>query len=228
MNEKPILFKGEMVRAILAGNKTQTRRVIKPQPKIEIGGHHFVIGPVNGDTYDPELVTCTYKHLWTTEGIKAFASYMVELFSPYGQVGDRLWVRESFAKVPSTAYRLSEGVHQKVNPTDTYWSAVYAENWTLSPIRMSPSIHMPRWASRINLEITNIRIEKVQQISEQDVWKEGIVRPDWWDNMDPWHDSEDEAGEMFAELWDSINGKTYPWKSNPWVWVVEFTQVVND
>lgn len=161
MNEHPIIFSTEMVRAILDGRKTMTRRVIN----------------------HPER----YEHIRECD-----------FCCPYGQVGDKLWVRESF--LIKHDYKTPKGFpYYKTNFCDdkiTKWK---------------PSIFMPRWASRITLEITGIRVERLQEISEQDAKDEGICFYD------------DNAVDVFRELWDSINAKRgYSWESNPFVWVIEF------
>ena len=161
MAERPILFSGPMVRAILAGNKTQTRRVVKPQPKIAPGFCEMVSG----------LPKC-----------------------PYGQPGDRLWVRETWNKYQGDSFRFASDEMAKpdYNPKDWEWR---------------PSIHMPRVASRITLEITNIRVERVQEISEADAQREGwfFENHDVNKRYDPV--TMDTARKWFHSLWNSINAK---------------------
>lgn len=172
MKERPIIFNGEMVRAILDGRKTQTRRVIKPQPD----------GP------------------WAAPG---------RTMCPYGQPGDRLWVRETWAHVPRTAY----GSLGMQDPSDEDMAAIYRATFDRSPpgTGWKPSIYMPKWAARIWLEIINVRVERVQEITNEGALAEGVEEhqiPHTW---------------MFRELWDSINAKRgYSWDSNPSIWVVEF------
>jgi hypothetical protein len=164
MNERPILFSGEMVRAILEGRKTQTRRVIKPQLRIN------------------------YK-------------------CPYGQPGDRLWVRETWQCFkPNT--------EEIINPNTVNIRALAYRATNEWRGKWRPSIHMPRWASRITLEITAVRVERLQDIGEVDAMREG----------DP--TCENTHIDWFRALWDSINAKRgYSWESNPWVWVVEFQRI---
>jgi hypothetical protein len=192
---RPILFSGPMVEAILAGRKRQTRRVMKPQPA----------------------------NVWTEarmdRGVACFGAPWVKgihvVRCPYGQPGDRLWVRETWRPVPATAYRASEGVAQTINPTDPDEAAVYRAGWDRSGDHYwRPSIHMPRWASRLTLEITDVRVEPLQDISRADALAEGIHPSD-----QP-HVPE---RAMFQALWDSINaGRGFAWADNPWVWVVGF------
>jgi hypothetical protein len=246
VKERPILFTPDNAQKVHVGSKTQTRRLVKPQPVIEDGlsiyadGNGVLSAQKRGSKWDG------FYFVTAQDGNK--------IKCPYGKIGDRLWVRESFAIVPSTAYRLSEGVQQKANPTDTYWSAVYAAGWTLSPIRMSPSIHMPRWACRTVLEITEIRAERLHEASTEDIWDEGVrveapsgANPDnvkfpkdfatWPESkQDEWFKGQARATHMaqlhhidlmheaWEELWDSING-VHSWKFNPWVWVLKFKKV---
>lgn len=177
MSEHPILFSGEMVRAILEGRKTQTRRVITvPVSDAHAGRPHSPMVKHNGDWYKP--------HEW----------------SPYGVPGDRLWVRETWAK-------------PYVN-CDAVFRADYKGAGIL---KWKPSIHMPRWASRITLDVVNVRVERVQDISEEDARAEGI--DDGWLVREQFP----EARIAYRYLWDSINAKRgYGWATNPWVWVIEF------
>ena len=174
MKERPMLFSGPMVRAILDGRKTQTRRIIKPQPK--------------------------FVPRWLDEG------HWYGLRCPYGEPGDRLWVRETWA-----APHKYDALPPRLIPVGT--NIHYRSTWE-GPcgLRWRPSIHMPRWASRVTLEITNIRAERLHKISEKDCEAEGI----------PMLQGGITIG--FLELWESINGPG-SWKINPWVWVLEFARV---
>lgn len=194
MKERPILFSAPMVRAILDGKKTQTRRVVKPQPEAcsYVPGTHALNGQI-------------------IEGNPAVLEQC-----PYGQPGDRLWVREAFfdhghfPEDPNTPigerveYRASEW--DRVDPAD-------GGPW-------KPSIHMPRWASRITLELTDVRVQMLQEISWEDAIAEGIRDPRRAaTRIDP------ECGCVlkFADLWDSINAKRgFGWVVNPWVWALTF------
>ncbi|WP_286694039.1 hypothetical protein [Spongiibacter sp. UBA1325] len=206
MKERPILFNGEMVRATLSGQKTQTRRALSPQPVTVQQG---LIGPLNGSG---NLLVC--KH---------------------GQPGDRLWVRETHAIVPRTAYAMSDGVDQVFRPGNDHDAAIFKAGWKLSPPgRWRPSIHMPRWASRITLEITGVRIERLQDITEEDARAEGIncypfIPDDGYPVCNGYTHLDDDgkctlwptAKRAFENLWESINGLG-SWEKNPWVWVLEF------
>ena len=172
MKEYPIIFSGPMVRAILDGRKTQTRRVIKPQPKGEFCRYGFHM-PTQAIWTDLTVVSC-----------------------PYGQPGDLLWVRETFAAAG-----------------DQSW-VEYRADCDSKVIRWRPSIHMPRSASRLTLRITDVRVQRVQEISEEDARAEGTTGL---------------AGAMtgFPYLWESINAKRgYGWNTNPWVWAISFERIM--
>jgi hypothetical protein len=176
MSEKPILFSGPMIRAILEGRKTMTRRVIVPQPTAFRFGR-----PVKGDG----------------ESVR-------ELKCPYGQPGDRLWVRETWSRDPS-----GDSVFYRAG------SPGYAGSWiTGTPVdAWRPSIFMPRALSRILLEMTAVRVERVQDISEEDAKAEGS----------PWEDCWMSYRQSFEALWNSINAsRGYGWDANPWVRAIEF------
>lgn len=191
VKERPILFSGEMVRAILEGRKTMTRRVMRIQPKYHPKWKSWELAQiVKGQSFDwPEDMSAPF-------GISGFC--------PYGIPGDRLWVRETWAQ-------------GQRNGKDTvlFYKASH-EKEVAEGIKWKPSIFMPRWASRIMLENTNIRVERLQEITASDVEREGAITKNT--------DIRDALG-IWIKLWDSINGKKYPWASNPWVWVIEFTQL---
>ena len=180
MKERPILFKAEMVNAILSGNKTQTRRIAKDL----VDRTPYDICP-HGD----EKEICA----WCEMGVKET--------SPYGKVGDQLWVRETHAVC-------DEGIS-------------YAADGKLNFLRYRPSIHMFRRYSRIQLEITGIRVERLNDISTEEIKAEGVVQrfPNVNDKFTP-----DILKGQFMDLWQSINGDG-SWNENPWVWVVEFKQI---
>lgn len=185
MRERPIIFSPPMVRALLAGTKTQMRRVVKPRP-MPAGGWAVAARPrgfelVHWDNDEQE---------W-----RAIAC-------PYGQPGDRLWVRETWGHF-----------ERSPKPGDRIYYRADGECVALEPWR--PSIHMPRWASRITLEITDVRVERLQDISAQDCVAEG-VRTTMRE-----HDAVMDLRDQYGDLWESINGPG-SWDANPWVWVVEF------
>ena len=204
VKERPIIFKGEMVRAILEGRKTQTRRLIKPQPEI-VGDH---------------VITCLH---WKGENygsIRGNAQDAMKTQSPYGQVGDRLWVRETWAKYPNAmriAYKADMTAHIRTLVPDAFLPQPVTDipKW-------KPSIHMPRWASRITLEITEVRVERVQEINAHDAVVEGIF---WGVSLCQSDTGYDKAViDKFHELWDSIHGSN-AWERNDWVWVISFKRI---
>jgi hypothetical protein len=203
MREHPIIFSAPMVRAILEGRKTQTRRVVKPQPNS--GPNGSMVDLMGGEW---GLLDGDLSGNWRC---------------PYGQPGDRLWCRETWAEtdrtdgVPVVTYAAGGciAVGRKHGCADDYLIHDYALTETPEPDRWRPSIHMPRWASRITLEITDVRVQRVQDISATDAWAEGIPHsPD----VNPMHE--------FEELWDSINeSRGFGWNANPYVWALTFRRV---
>jgi len=231
MKERPILFSAPMIRALLAGTKTQTRRVA-PIAELDIRQH------------DRGMVTWGVKFSRPVKG--AISSHsggkltedqarnvIASMFCPYGVPGDRLWVRETHAIVPRTAYRCSDGVQQTLRPDDDHDAAIYREGWERSNggFRWRPSIHMPRWASRITLEIVAVRVERLQDISEADAIAEGINRISHDREGYYYHHERTEPNphnwacpiDAYRQLWAQINGAG-SWDANPWVWIVEFTR----
>jgi hypothetical protein len=224
MKERPILFNGQMVRAILEGRKTVTRRLIKDT------GCYAIESSVHGvDVVRREL--------------KAMATQC-----PYGKPGDRLWVRETWADVnlhggPGIAYRADDDVRDLMEDESFLADGAFNYNdprcakysfaaWSEDLIagtegRWRPSIHMPRWASRILLEVTDVRVERLQDITEEQAMAEGIERIAGPHSCEPWRNY---AGDRpfsspvasFSSLWNSTGGD---WDANPWVWVVEFKRV---
>lgn len=180
MKERPILFSGPMVRAILAGKKTQTRRIVKPRwlPIVE------------------ECLRVNGKWVFTTLGY--------DLTTPYGEPGDRLWVRETFCPnwCDEVIYKADGG------------SAVEA-GYEREP-SWKPSIHMPRKASRILLALTGVRVERLQSISEKDAEAEGCGISERYCKVEP--------RVHFSSVWEEING-LQSWLDNPWVWVLDFRRI---
>lgn len=196
MKERGMIFNGEMVRAILDGRKTQTRRPIKwKQTRFtEIGERE------DGSKWP-----------WSED-----AEHACDFWHPcpFGAVGDRIWVRETWAR-----YNIDQ------NSYDIAYRATTPADWPEEG-RWRPSIHMPRWACRITLEITDVRVERLNAISQEDAQAEGMELTGWR----PTYSDPDSGGEVmtpydnFAELWLSIYGEEN-WLANPWVWVIEFKRV---
>lgn len=224
MHERPILFSDPMVRALLAGTKTQTRRVVKP------GGWT----PLSSDYTGRMRLRTSPEPI----GLQAYFEHPASeswhgVRCPFGQTGDRLWVREVFARI--------DGQTQHWIETD--YRATYTHGDRLGDTlgikkRWTPSIHMPRHVSRITLEITDVRVERLQDISEADARAEG-VRPlrapqngrNWGgpnrftvDLGDCISGNAPTSRECYRMLWESINGEGR-WDANPWVWVVGFQSV---
>lgn len=220
MTTRPILFSAPMVNALLAGTKTQTRRLVKPQP-----------GEDGTNVY----------------GIDATQAAVIrKAWKPYALPGDRLWVKETFAPCEAQIrkghfhYRADGAVGHRVstNGGDVWWERTghttgLADHsllgvWLAEPSKWKPSIFMPSEASRITLEVTAVRVERLQAISEADAIAEGIQRCGLPNDRHPlWkvgHEMHEAAVPAYASLWESINGAE-SWAANPWVWVVEFKRV---
>lgn len=230
--ERPILFKAEMVNAILDGSKTQTRRIVKPQPDLVANG---IVARFTPDDQKlgrlGEIVNC-----------------------PFGKVGDQLWVRETFCSSDRNVagYKADalcgafgyDGDGNKIFVKHGYildhsckqtYQNNFEEGWNTFGLghfggKWKPSIFMPKWLSRIQLEITNIRIERLNDISEEDAIAEGIERGNKWLNGSRnYYNDNDHHGwqrpvDSYRSLWESINGKG-SWAANPWVWIVEFKKI---
>lgn len=205
MSEKPILFSTEMVNAILEGRKTQTRRVIKPQP---VFNPEF---PPKTWIYDPDGKPDTALAWRTPDNLCGVA------FSGKGIPGDTLWVRETWG----VSWQFDHLSPSQIPPNPQNGTTVlYKATDAKFDGKWRPSIFMPRWASRITLAITAVRVERVHDISETDCIAEGIT--DNGDGVGVLNHKYGMQKTLYAELWDTINGKKHPWQSNPWVWVVEF------
>ncbi|HHS4281815.1 TPA: hypothetical protein ACTLIL_005575 [Klebsiella pneumoniae] len=199
ISERGMIFNAEMVRALLDGRKTQTRRPIKwKQTRFtEIGERE------DGSKWP-----------WSED-----AEHACDFWHPcpFGAVGDRIWVREAFrvhsraTDVATLVYKASE---RNSWTEQTRRVPVAVCNKPATPEKWTPSLHMPRWASRILLEITGVRVELLRSMSQDDARAEGVIAAS----------GPMEAGLAFRELWDSIYGEE-SWKANPWVWVIEFKRV---
>lgn len=203
VKERPILFSAPMVCAILEGRKTVTRRPVKVQPHIDASGN-FCVGNSNygQDGYG-----------------KPVTKHFVNGCCPFGKPGDRLWVRETFG-LQVRNYGGGTGEHivyRATNPDAIYCKSAEGQEY---PVKWKPSIHMPRHSSRILLEITGVRVERLQDISEDQARAEGIGAQ----ATESFRATgvERPAGFAFRDLWASAGGE---WDANPWVWVVEFKRV---
>ena len=234
MKERPILFNGPMVRAILEGRKTQTRRILKRQPD----DFH--------DTSDRRSYLTNTEILNFEEGSVAQFFYTMgeqeDHLCQYGQPGDRLWVRETWKPDPSFGYPQRTKISEIDQGTNILYRATLPEEHPkYSWQKWKPSIHIPRWASRITLEITDIRVERLNDISDEDAISEGLSSitkdggitvkygipdhdglpgGDGW----PWREWEIDPSFAFSKLWESINGEG-SWGCDPWVWVISFKKV---
>lgn len=216
VRERPILFSGEMVKAILAGRKTQTRRIPTfansdlsrfwwnllewDESKVPEDAMHtfpddgYLHVATRPNPNDPQTVGC-----WTRSRV-----------GPIWQPGDRLWVRESWA-IDETKSQ------EEFNRSELI---LYRADGERTGVKWHPSIHMPRWASRITLEITDVRVQRLNEISEEDARAEGVVG--WRGDRELGCKCGACCLEDFVDLWNSINGKSHPWASNPWVFAISF------
>jgi hypothetical protein len=212
--EKPIIFSAPMVRAILDGRKTQTRRIVRPQPEAQHDGEpYWYVGGYRVWGYRPASAV----------PLRAGGN---PLPCPYGHPGDWLWVRETWTDTTDLFVKETAFLHYRAD---------YPEG---HPFAWRPSIHMPRWASRILLEVADVRVERLQAISESDALAEGITslrNPEWDKRHFPaWRSSFDQAiakaekpplgplpSAVYQALWQDIHGPD-SWDGNLWVWVVEF------
>jgi|SRR5690554_841295 len=202
---RPILFSTPMVQAILDGRKTQTRRIIKPQPTKQLS------------------FSGTFKKHWSEN----VSDLKLPYFQAKYQKGDIMWVRETFEVVPVEMASIKE------NRSDVRMKIKYKADGGQSFLRWKPSIFMPKKACRIFLKVTNVRVERLQNISEEDAISEGVevICPapllfrykNYWDNVDQ-HPHLSSAKFSFRSLWETINGLS-SWNENPWVWVYDFERI---
>lgn len=201
MKERPILFSGAMVRALLAGTKTQTRRVAKP-----------VKHPDLGNLYSPGALVLEHE-----------PQHVIDRACPYGQPGDRLWVRETWMNLRGTGLEVVTGSRELyAYGADTPRGSYGDDQRKCFGLKWRPSIHMPRAASRITLEITGVRVERLQEISMADALAEGV-------NVHHDHHEKPRTSiyspvQAYRDLWEQINGEG-SWEANPWVWAVEFKRL---
>lgn len=228
--EKAILFSGEMVRAILDGRKTQTRRVMKPQPDLTSGEWRYAG--------------------WSWQKYMGYPLGHDLPPSPWGVMGNRMWVRETWQAAPRSELEFGgragwyEDVPKEFRVPDTFIHTYYRADKSqyvvmptpdgdyllsrhegpdlkdLMPPKWRPSIFMPKWASRITLEISGaLRVQRIQEITDKDVIAEGVDT----NSLDRWYSGDDTPRGIFGQVWDSINEKRgYGWEVNPFVWVIDF------
>jgi hypothetical protein len=240
MTERPIIFSGPMVRAILDGQKTVTRRIVKPQPdellrpmRAIITGDEWWCCDAPAEEQLPSMGTLEYDDGSTSDmAVKKVRSWKC----PYGQTGDRLYVKERYWLVDSRAFpdwpqvlyadeidKYQQDGWQESQPT-AFW---YSRLWSGAEERWGPkpSIHMPRAHSRITLEICDVRVERLNSINFADIRKEGVDCPE--------HDfpggfccSEcPSLRKAFRDLWASIHGDKHPWQANEYVWRIAFRKL---
>lgn len=215
MKERPIIFSAPMVRAILCGQKTQTRRIMKPQPdedgKVMVGQ----IGTSCGVAY---------------VGNQRAGGLVTRVPCPYGQPSDRLWVREPWVALDKNYHPVATlwYLNKMLGRGESFIPAYQADHQDpkgdgpAHPMPWRSSMFMPRWASRLTLEITEIRVQRVQEIDAEDCIAEGLksrLRE---------HDAVCDLRDQYQALWDSLNAKKTPWESNPWVWAITFRLLLKE
>lgn len=220
MKERPILMSAPMVRAILEGRKTVTRRIVKPQPSTH---------GVGGAGFHPATDLSCAAWVWRS----GYDGSIVEMFKrdcPYGVAGDRLWVREAFMHEPAD-YCWEASVSIPCRPASTVYRADFPEcDKPQRGVKWSPSIFMPRSLSRLLLEVTEVRVERLQDISEADAIAEGTPCYVCGGQLDGRSESDCHCFHRRATpndyrvLWESINGAG-SWEANPFVWVVSFRRI---
>ncbi|HFK7184592.1 TPA: hypothetical protein ACG0BA_000180 [Serratia odorifera] len=223
MKERPVIFNGEMVRAILDGRKTQTRRVMAVQPE----SNQFGLLRISDSTKRSDIG----KYHWAESNATGTHQRSALFSCQFGQVGDLLWVREAFGMQVRRDGIGGTGefrVYRASNPDAVKYTTACGKS---VPVKWTPSIHMPRRASRILLEITAVRVERLNDISEEDAKAEGVrvvkVREDgkrYCDYLSPEINHYRRPSDSFISLWESIYGEE-SWQHSPWVWVIEFRRV---
>ncbi|EGV1295405.1 hypothetical protein KJT36_002785 [Salmonella enterica] len=215
MKERGMIFNAEMVRAILDGRKTQTRRIMAIQPEHSELGLRRVIDSKNGRDNG--------KYFWSQSDARGLKMRSKVFGCPYGEVGDRIWVRETY-QGPLFDYEHMESYLEDSSKFYKPEFCVYRADGKPAPefydaddnlhYGWRPSIHMPRWASRLTLEITGVRVERLNSITESDAEAEGVTDTGFGDLL----------VDGYRYLWKSIYGEE-SWAANPWVWVIEFKRV---
>lgn len=235
MKERGMIFNGEMVRAILDGRKTQTRRIMKLQPEILGSGLRYIT--------ESRKQNEVGKYFWCISDALGMRARSAVFACPFGDVGDRIWVRETWATLGNedgccvdwddelckgdekSAARIYRASCEQRPGDYGLWSIPDNADWKPHTENQKfegawrPSIHMPRWASRITLEITDVRVEQLNAISEEDAQAEG-VQPACYEITPP----EAAYRVSFGEVWRSIYGDK-SWDVNSWCWVIEFKRI---
>jgi hypothetical protein len=231
VKERGIIFSAPMVRALLAGRKTMTRRMVKPQPpSVEAvrskAGIDFHLFTGHAGRSDFRVAGPVWAVRELMDGREP------EWRCPHGQPGDRLWVREGFQycdemldgytrDAPVCVLFRADMKPYRFEPTARFIPNQHADEWRIGPWK--PSIYMPRWASRLTLEVTGVRVERLHEIAPTDVLAEGVGHLYGYTDSEPPID----AVLRFRELWESIHGAG-SWAKNPWLWVISFRSLVNE
>ena len=218
MKERPILFSNQRVRALLSGQQKQTRRIMKSQ----------LFGPGQDNHEGCYGIDVLSNNL---QGNRVLGMENLSYHCPYGQPGDRLWVRETWRGPVVPADQMSQYQHSPAQFKNIDYCQYRADSSVYSPDEVDENfgwqagIHMPRWASRIDLVITAIRAERIQDISDDDVIAEGVqVDSHFLNNFFTMHSEAVSAKDAYRKQWALQYGGT-SWEVNPWVWVIEFSRL---
>jgi len=228
-NERPIIFSGEMVRAILDGRKTTTRRT---QGLNDVNSNPDIWEFVKMSDLDymtKKEARGKYGAYFKTDRLEDRTIHICPVVVPYGRPGDLLYVRESFSYITKAKNEHYDKVRPDGCPVEMLYRANAVQEGWEREVTWSPSIHMPKWAARTWLEVTAVRVERLQEITYAGAIAEGAETEDylnfreWAESVAPPGSHIENVRDHFGHLWDKINGKRgYPFESNPLVWVVEF------
>lgn len=216
MTVRPILFSAPMVKALLAGRKTQTRRVLRVPDRLD-ASRGYVDPGLGGGAY----LKAPTKAFWADDEV-------IERVYPFCEVGDLLWVRETWRRdgadsIAQATADFEDAMGPQLGPT-----FYKADHHPFAPTKWWPGIHMPRWASRLTLEVTETRVQRLQEISDVDAIDEGVIGLGMPTSGPPEATGKPPLGagprQRFSMLWDSINGKRpgAAWTDNPWIVAITF------
>lgn len=208
MSDRPIIFSAPMVRALLDGRKSQTRRLVKPQPDVNSAGL-WVWPPASACKGNPDSWVKRYGGFTQSDaaGLANFLTCQAGRRLSYAP-GDRLWVREAWSHTERGVWTISDA-----RSGLAVGEPIYAADGRRPGAKYWPSIHMPREFSRLTLTVTDVRVQRLQEISEDDAWDEGVTHKENGGHF---------AREGFMRLWNSIHGPG-AWEANPWVSAINFT-----
>ncbi len=225
--DKPIIFAAESVRAILAGRKTQTRRVVKWKPRED--GLNLEFSGLEAGCYSSNNPNSGYVLRSRGEG-SCWNDRTWPAYPPHGGVGSKVWVKESWSH-DAPDIETCRSAHEDAmgsSGSSTYGPYYRATEVSPDTLRWMTPLYMPRWASRITLEVTEVRVQRLTDISQDDARAEGVEFGTMQDaivNGVLGRVAFFNARDAFAYRWQAINGKTAPWSTSPWVWCISFRRI---